>query len=167
MTPTDLVDDLRLLEPPHPWFAQYGWMLAALMVAAGIVWWIVRRRAKRAAATAQAAATQAAEEDALAELERLFALIDAERSRPYALESSAIIRRYLERRFDLAAPLRSTEEFLAEARHAPQLNAEFQKLLADFLRCCDVLKFARTVADRSELAQLHESATHFVTETAR
>jgi len=167
MTPPDLIDDLRLLEPPRPWLVQYRWMLVALFVLAGSVWWLMRRRAMRAAAAAAAAAAQDAEEDALAELARLFALIDEERSRPYALESSAIIRRYIERRFDLAAPLRSTEEFLAEARHAPQLNADFQKLLADFLGCCDVLKFARTVADRSELTQLHEAATHFVTETAR
>ena len=167
MTPTDIIDDLRLLEPPRPWLVEYGWMLAALFVAAGIVWWFVRRRALRAAAAAQAAAAQDAEDDALAELARLFALIDQERSRPYALESSAIIRRYIGRRFALAAPLRSTEEFLAEARHAPQLSAEFQKLLADFLGCCDVLKFARTVANRSELTQLHDAATLFVKETAR
>lgn len=167
MTPNDIIDDLRLLEPPRSLLAQYGWILAILL-ALLVAWWLIRReRAKRAAAAAQAAAASVAEEDALAELARLFSLIDEERSRPYALESSAIIRRYIERRFDLAAPLRSTEEFLAEARHAPQLSARFQKLLADFLGCCDVLKFARTVADRGELTQLHEAATHFVTETAR
>ena len=163
----ELIDDLRLLEPPRSWLAQYGWILAILL-ALLVAWWLIHReRARRAAAAAQAAAAQDAEEDALAELTRLFSLIDEERSRPYALESSAIIRRYIERRFALAAPLRSTEEFLAEARQAPQLHADFQKLLADFLSCCDVLKFARTVADRSELTQLHEAATHFVTETAR
>ena len=167
MTPTDIIDDLRLLEPPRPWFVQYGWILALCAALVVVGWLIHRQRAKRAAAAAQAAAAQVAEEDALAELARLFALIDEERSRSYALESSAIIRRYIERRFNMAAPLRSTEEFLAEARHAPQLNADFQKLLADFLGCCDVLKFARTVADRSELTQLHEAATHFVTETGR
>jgi len=167
MTSTELIDDLRLLEPPRPWFVQYGWMLALLLVIAGAAIWFLRHRAKRAARAAAADTAQVAEEDALAELARLFALIDEERSRPYALESSAIIRRYIERRFKLAAPQRSTEEFLAEARHAPQLKTDFQKLLADFLGCCDVLKFARTVANRGELTQLHEAATHFVTETAR
>jgi hypothetical protein len=165
--PAELIDDLRLLEPPRSWLAQYGWIVAVFAGLLAAWWWYCRQRAKRAAAAARAAAAEQAPEDALAELARLFALIDEERSRPYALESSAIIRRYLERRFDLAAPRLSTEEFLDEARRAPQLNAEFQGLLADFLRCCDVLKFARTVADRTELTQLHEAATHFVTETSR
>ena len=103
---------------------------------------------------------------ALMELERLFALIDTEQSRPYAIESSAIIRRYIEVRFDLAAPKRSTEEFLAEAQHSPKLAPEYQTLLADFLQCCDLLKFARTLANRNELVQLHDSAIRFVKETA-
>ncbi len=103
--------------------------------------------------------------NALADLERLFALIDSEQSRPYAIESSAIIRRYIEVRFDLAAPQRSTEEFLAEAQHSPKLAPEYQTLLADFLQCCDLLKFARTLANRNELVQLHDAAIHFVKET--
>ena len=92
--------------------------------------------------------------------------VDTEQARPYAIESSAIIRRYIEVRFDLAAPKRSTEEFLAEAQQSPNLAPEYQTLLADFLQCCDLLKFARTLADRNELVQLHDAAIRFVKETA-
>ena len=108
---------------------------------------------------------QQAHEDALAELERLFALIDREESRPYAMESSAIIRRYVEARFELSAPRRSTEEFLSEAQSSPKLQTAHQALLGEFLRICDLLKFARTFADRSELTGLHEAAVRFVKET--
>ena len=163
--PTELIDDLRIIEPPQSWLAQYGWVFALLALLIAGWWLICRRRAQRAAAAAADSAQQA-QEDALAELERLFALIDQERSRPYAIESSAIIRRYLERRFELAAPQRSTEEFLAEARHSPLLAPAYQTLLAEFLQCCDLMKFARTFAKREELVFLQDAAIRFVRETA-
>ena len=163
--PTELIDDLRLLEPPQPFRLPYGIILAVL-AAVVLIGWIIRARCAKNAAQASEDALRQAHADALAELERLFALIDSEQSRPYAIESSAIIRRYIEVRFDLAAPKRSTEEFLAEAQHSPKLAPEYQTLLADFLQCCDLLKFARTFADRNELVQLHDAAIHFVKETA-
>ena len=163
--PTELIDDLRLLEAPEPFRLNYWPVLVSLALFV-LIGWIVRLRRARNSAQAHANAMQQAHADALAELERLFALIDTEQSRPYAIESSAIIRRYIEARFRLDAPHRSTEEFLAEAQHSPKLTPEFQKLLADFLHCCDLLKFARTSADRGELAQLHDAAIRFVKETA-
>ena len=163
--PTELIDDLRLLSPPEPWRIPYGLIFAGL-AALVLIGWIIRARRAKSAAQAGEDALRQAHANALAELERLFALIDSEQSRPYAIESSAIIRRYIEVRFDLAAPTRSTEEFLAEAQHSPKLAPAFQTLLADFLQCCDLLKFARTLASRNELGQLHDSAIHFVKETA-
>ncbi|MDB6150282.1 MAG: hypothetical protein JWQ44_1730 [Chthoniobacter sp.] len=161
----DIIDDLRLLEAPEPWRVNY-WLLGALLLLALIAWWLVRRwRAGRREQTREELMQQA-HEDALAELARLFALIDEEQSRPYGIESSAIIRRYVESRFRLAAPQRSTPEFLKEAQHSPKLTAEYQALLGEFLRYCDLLKFARTFADRDELENLHAAAVHFVTETA-
>lgn len=163
--PTELIDDLRLLEPPEPFRLNYGLILACLVLLL-LIGWIIRARRMKKSAQSGADAMQQAHADALAELGRLFALIDTEQSRPYAIESSAIIRRYIEVRFDLAAPKRSTEEFLAEAQQSPNLAPDYQTLLADFLQCCDLLKFARTVADRAELVQLHEAAICFVKETA-
>ena len=159
--PTDIIDDLRLLEAPVPFRVNY-WVVAAVLAALVVAWWLLRRWSARRALRAAAHASQQAHVDALAELERLFTLIDSEQSRPYAIESSAIIRRYIEARFDLSAPLRSTEEFLSEAQHSPRLGAEDQALLAEFLQCCDLLKFAKTFADRGELQQLHDAAIRFV-----
>ena len=163
--PAELIDDLRLLEAPEPFRLNY-WPILASLVLFLLTWWIIRKLRSRVSAHAHADALAKAHANALAELERLFALIDSEQSRPYAIESSAIIRRYIEVRFDLAAPKRSTEEFLSEAQHSPKLASEYQELLADFLQCCDLLKFARTFADRGELTRLHETAICFVKETA-
>ena len=159
--PTELIDDLRLLAPPEPFRLPYG-IIFACLVAFVLIGWIIRARRMKNSAQAGEDALKQAHANALAELERLFALIDSEQSRPYAIESSAIIRRYIEVRFDLAAPTRSTEEFLAEAQYSPKLAPEYQTLLADFLQCCDLLKFARTLADRNELVQLHDAAVSFV-----
>ena len=162
--PDQLIDDLRLLEPPAP-FRLNPWLVAAALAVVVFLWWFRRWRRSTHGARAQARMIQQSHDDALADLERLFALIEREESRPYATESSAIIRRYIETRFALSAPRRSTEEFLAEAQQSPKLEAPHQALLGDFLRICDLLKFARTFANRAELKDLHEAAVRFVKET--
>ena len=162
--PEKLIDDLRLLEPPEP-FRLNPWIVGAVLLAIALFWWFSRWHRATRGVREHKSAMQKAQEDALAELERLFALIDREESRPYAQESSGIIRRYIEARFDLNAPRQSTEEFLEEVQHSPRLTPTHQELLAEFLRVCDLLKFARTFANRDELKALHDAAVNFVKET--
>jgi hypothetical protein len=92
--------------------------------------------------------------------------VEEQQGKSYAIESSAIIRRYIEHRFRIRAPARSTDEFLHEAQSAPELAAEYRTSLGVFLRCCDILKFGRGLANRSELEELHAAAVQFVYETA-
>jgi hypothetical protein len=158
------LDDLRLLEAPQPWHIHW-WIIAGALLFAAILWWFIRRRRAVRAQRNQIAETRHAHEDALAELARLFAMITAEQSRPYAIASSTIVRRYIERRFALHAPRRSTEEFLKEARVSSKLELDHQELLGELLRQCDLIKFALGCAGRSELEKLHESAVRFVNET--
>ena len=63
------------------------------------------------------------------------------------------------------APRRTTEEFLKEAAKYPGLASAYQNLLAQFLACCDFMKFARGQAEIHELEALHASAVRFVSET--
>ena len=159
---TNIIDDLRFLEPwqaPPAWV----WVLLAVVVIGGVAFFIRRRNAARLAAQGQVAAH--AHEDALAELEKARALLSPENSRPYGIEVSAIVRRYIERRFGIVAPRRSTEEFLVEASASAKLEPAHRKLLADFLGTCDFLKFARARADLAELEAQHQAAVRFVTET--
>jgi hypothetical protein len=84
------------------------------------------------------------EQAALRELERVSAL---PRVTPQELQHchtmlSDVIRRYLERRFELPARRQTTPEFLEALRRAPQLSAGQQDLLRDFLERCDLAKFA-------------------------
>jgi hypothetical protein len=159
---TNIIDDLRFLEP---WTAPPVWVWVLLALAAvGIVMFIRRRNAaRRAAQGAQVSAH--AHEDALAELEKARGLMSPENSRPYGIEVSGIVRRYIERRFGIVAPRRSTEEFLIEAAASAKMEPPHRKLLAEFLGACDFLKFARARAELAELEAQHQAAVRFVTET--
>jgi hypothetical protein len=159
-TATNLIDDLRLLEAPRP-LLLIGWLGIALAVLAliGFVLWR-RSSARRPAVTA--ATIEAATEDALAELEKLRTLLSVGNSRLYAIQVSGVVRRYIERRFGILAPRRSTEEFLIEAQQSPLLGRCHQQPLREFLAACDFLKFARASAEVPELQQMHSAAECFV-----
>ena len=161
-TSTNIIDDLRFLEP---WTAPplWVWMLLATLVV-GVVMLIQRRNAAQRAANA-AQVTADAHEDALAELEKARALMSRENSQPYGIAVSGIVRHYIERRFSIVAPRRSTEEFLIEASASPNLDSKHRQLLAEFLGACDFLKFARARAELTELEAQHQAAVRFVTET--
>ena len=86
---------------------------------------------------------------------------------PYRFCSAVAIaaRGYIEGRFDLHAPDRTTEEFLDELRDSSALTARQQELLADFLNQCDLVKFAREEPVRDNLERMHKFALTFVEET--
>jgi len=134
--------DITAIEevPPRPSLA--AWLL---VVAAGLIgsclamalWALRRRRLLQVLPLSP-------EQAALRELERIAALPVAtpqEIARCHT-HLSDVIRRYLERRFQLPASRQTTPEFLQTMRHAPQLSAEQQELLRDFLQQCDLAKFA-------------------------
>jgi hypothetical protein len=62
---------------------------------------------------------------------------------------SSIVRTYIEGRFGIAAPDRTTQEFIREASRHPDLSGDHGRALADFLRSADMVKFAaaRPAAD--------------------
>ena len=78
---------------------------------------------------------------------------------------SSAIRSYLEERFDLRAPERTTEEFLDELQGSHHLNEEQKQSLANFLTECDMVKFAKSEPEAFELKRLYESALQLVRET--
>lgn len=161
---TNIIDDLRLLAEPIPLW----WWLIAIAIAVllyGIGAEILKRR-KKAAKTVQQTSDAQIEEDALAELEKLRQTMSREQSRIYATLASGIIRRYIERKFSIEAPCRSTEEFLIEAKESKSLTEKDRQLLGDFLNSCDFLKFACAYADKEELEKLHNLAVDFVKKTS-
>jgi hypothetical protein len=162
-TATNLIDDFRLLEAPKFWA---GWWLVGLVVlAVATAVFIWRRRLAALRHADQGVAAAQAQEDALLALEKARALMAEATAKLYAIEVSGIIRRYIERRFGIRAPRRSTEEFIVEAQQSPNLDPRHGQLLTEFLGTCDFLKFARGLAEFSELETVHHAAVGFVSET--
>ena len=83
----------------------------------------------------------------------------------FCTDVSLIIRVYLEGRFDLQAPDRTTEEFLFELQNSKYLDDSHKDLLGDFLSECDLVKFAKAEPPENELRRLHEAAGRLVGET--
>ena len=93
--------------------------------------------------------------------------IDAQAHEPFYVELSDIVRNYLEGRFSLHAPDRTTEEFLREAADTSLLSPEHQQLTRSFLEQCDLVKFARFEPDRLSMTNGFEAARDLVLETRK
>jgi len=92
--------------------------------------------------------------------------IEKEDVEPFYIELSAIIRTYLENRFNLRAPERTTEEFIREAASSRILSAQHQQLTRDFLEQSDMVKFARHRPGRKEMLDGLATGETLVKDTA-
>jgi len=156
-------DDLYDIRPPFFFLHSWLWLWIALDVAAAVallvlVWlWLRPHRLL---------SPKSAYELALEKLEKARALLREDNPMPYAILVSETIRSYLGQRFQAPSTRRTTEEFLRqmEADRATPL-AEHRDLLRDFLQSCDLVKFARYQPTLTELEQVQQRATTFVTAT--
>ena len=131
--------------PRFPWLPWGLGALGAAALLALVLWW--RRRSRRAR-PAEAEVRLPAHVTALRALSRLrhASRATAEEIDAFYVEVSRILRGYLEERFGLHAPERTTDEFLAELNaqgQASPLDGLQRGALAGFLRQCDLVKFAR------------------------
>ncbi len=78
---------------------------------------------------------------------------------------SGVIRRYLEDRFALRSPELTTEEFLDELAASPDLLRSHQKVLRDFLRRADLVKFAHYLPTSSDVEDSLDTARRFLEAT--
>jgi hypothetical protein len=85
--------------------------------------------------------------------------------REYYYRITNILRHYIEDRFGLLAPERTTEEFLTEMAHANQLDATHKILIREFLERCDMVKYAKYGPSRIEIKETYDAAKRFIDET--
>lgn len=83
----------------------------------------------------------------------------------YYYSLSDILRRYIEKRYGLMAPERTTEEFIQLMQTQGQFNREHRQLLQKFLLECDLVKFAKITPDKTETGKGTEMVRRFVDET--
>lgn len=160
----DLRPPLGRLEPrtgrSWPVLAWLAVALAALAAAGPFAFRALR--GMRARAT-----ERSAYELARAELDTLLAapLPPPDRIDAFFVELSGIVRRYLERRFGLRSPELTTERFLEVVSGSPDLTDDHRVLLRDFLRECDLVKFAHVIPSDDSIRQAVAAATRFVEDT--
>jgi hypothetical protein len=160
-TNSRIVEDFGWLDPASaqglgPWV----WVAAAVVVLAVLVaGFLILRRRKGGIAFL---APPAPHEVALKALRELASLMKEDQDLEFTKQVSLILRVYIQDRFGIRAPHRSTEEFLIEARQSENLSEDHQRLLARFLAQCDLVKFARRRVVVAEMQTLSLSAKAFV-----
>ncbi len=165
--------DASDVEDPSPLLASSRpspWALAAGVLAVAIAIVLLIVRLTRGPTTRFAVAFVVAvppHEKALAELARWRAArrssaaeIDA-----YYVGVSLALRVYLEERFSLRAPERTTEEFLAEIEAGGPLTTSQCIVLKQFLAQCDLVKFAMHVPTEQQHLEAMAIAENFVLAT--
>lgn len=137
-------------------------LLIALALAAAACALYRRRRARL-----RPAPTRPAHVTAEIELDRLLRdrLLDRGEIERFVTRLSGILRRYIEARFQLRAPARSTEEFYADLSTSTVLTPGEQKTVIEFLRRSDLVKFAADPMDSDNALRLLDTVRRFIRQT--
>jgi hypothetical protein len=148
--------------PPRAWV--WATSLGALLLAGVLAsWFLKRRKQMRHAATIAVPAHVKA-------LRELLRWKTAPRTTVSDIDAfyvgvSQVLRHYLEDRFGVHAPERTTEEFLRELDSSAQLVRDHGSELQQFLSQCDLVKFAKFLPDEAEHERTYQLAESFIDST--
>ncbi len=140
----------------------WAWVMGLLLLFAAAFWgwrvWLASRQKARRRSSYEIA------------MGRLTELVTRSRNDPkqvdaFFVELSAIVRWYLENRFELRAPELTTEEFLDSMSQSPDLSEGHQAMLREFLRQADLVKFATFVPSKQDTDESVTAARRFLEET--
>jgi hypothetical protein len=154
----ELRDIKPAIEIPNPasWPLWVTLTLIALAIAvAAFAWWQWRRRQKNTRAPSL-------EKIALAELGATQAMITDADPAAYAMAVSDVLRRHVERVFNITAVRHTTEEFLRDLAADQRIGTEHRNVLCSFLNQCDLVKFACGELDLAQRQALHDVARSFI-----
>ena len=136
---------------------------AALLVTLTIIL-LVRKRKEAEKIIAPPTPAHIIAFNALKELEAK-QLIEKNHIKEFYYELSNILRHYIEDRFALKAPERTTEEFLIELNNDKAFPKEYRELLKKFLTESDLVKFANRVVTSENAHNAENKTVEFIDQT--
>ncbi len=148
---------------PLPWKILLA--LGGAVLLAGAAFLVFRRT--RAGRAGEAPPAVPAHELAYRELQKLLEqrLVERGEIKPFFSGLSDVLRRYIEQRFGIHAPKRTTEEFLADIRRNAPFPSDQKGPLVDFLQRCDLVKFAEHLPSPAEITGAIEACRAFIDAT--
>ena len=158
-------EDIREIRGPKSVLAG-SWVVPAvlvgtLLVALGAAYVIWRRRHREVRPR-----NLTLSEQTLERLEGARPLMQPATAREFGIAASEVIRNYIEKRFDVIATQRTTEEFLQTLlQSSNEALARHRSLLEEFLQQCDFVKFAGASLAVTDMEALFQSARGFVLQT--
>ncbi len=155
--PKTLVEISVPPKPPIVLWASIGGGIVLLAIVAYL--WKKRARNQR---------MKSPPEIALASLTELEANREALAAEAFANRAAQTVRQYIAARFGLAAPRRTTEEFLRDlAKEGSESLIGESDHLRTFLKSCDLAKFAGSHLDSTQRGDLINAARGFVNSTSK
>jgi hypothetical protein len=163
--PTDIRDIKGPEQVPIDPRPYYLLAAAVLVLVAAFVLYRILRRPRRSGAVAPPRPPHELAAEALEQL-RQRGLVREGAFKEYYSALSAIVRTYVERRFEIRAPEMTTEEFLLASARRGRLVGPHRALLTGFLTESDLVKFARHLPTIADSERAWTAARRFVDETA-
>jgi len=147
-------------EPSYGWI----WFVGGAGIITGVFLWLYRRRHR---AEELVRIFKPAHEIAY---ERLRALVEQDMIKAGKITEfyeriSDIVRHYIEHRFNFRAPEKTTEEFLADIPAANVLSSRDQDRLGEFLKHCDLVKFAQYNPTTEQIQRTFDLVKDFIETT--
>ena len=159
-------EDIRDIRGPKA--VPGSWLLPAVLVAALLVALCVAYAIWRRNHRQPRPLNLTLSEQTLERLERAKTLMQPATAREFGIAASEAIRDYIERRFEVIATQRTTEEFLQTLlQSSNETLARHRSRLAQFLQQCDFVKFAGASLTVTDMEALFQSARGFVLETGQ
>ena len=164
--PTAEAEDIRgakpLVEIPVPERTPLAlWIGIAVGLVVVLIAWLVWKKLRSSKRLASPSGVALA---SLADLETNREALAAE---AFADRAAQTVRNYISGRFGLAAPRRTTEEFLRDlAKDESSPLAGEGDHLRGFLKSCDLAKFAGSQLDAAQRGELLQAARGFINATA-
>jgi hypothetical protein len=161
-TASPAAEDILDIRPPIHIAAPFPWLVvsaaAISLVGIGAVAWKLLRRKR----------CKLAYEIALERLENTRPLMREFYAEPFCLAVSDVVREFIEEVLPVRAMRRTTKEFLRDLAKLPYLQLDpHRDTLTNFLRHCDLAKFARWSLSVPQMEAMLSSAKDFVIDVGK